>query len=110
MKRTAFLLLLIFIGSTSAYSQQTAEVIAENANLRGTPSTEGKVMAVLPNKTVLAIIKQKEAWFLVQAPEYVGWMHGDTIRITGGTPAPCTSGGLLRTKNTIGNDSRVAKR
>ena len=104
MKRTAFFLLLILIGAASVYSQHTAEVISVNANMRGTPSTEGKVMAVLPSRTVLAVIKQKEVWFLVQAPEYVGWMHGDTIRITGGTPAPCTTGTLHPGRITVGGN------
>jgi hypothetical protein len=71
----AFLLFALSVHS------QTATVISENANLRGTPSEKGKVVETLRRDTQVAVIKQKDAWFLVQSTEYVGWLHGNTIRL-----------------------------
>ncbi len=79
MKLLLPLVVCIFAISSSA---QTARVISENANLRGTPKTSGKIVDTLPEFTNLEIIKQKGVWFLVQASEYVGWIHGNTIRLT----------------------------
>ncbi len=78
-----YILSLIFVCSfcISNYSQD-ATVISENANLRGTPTTKGKVVDVLPNDTLVEVIKQKGVWFLVQATDYVGWIHGNTIKLT----------------------------
>lgn len=61
---------------------QSATVIAENAKLRGTPSERGKVVSVLEQDTSVEVIKQRSAWFLVQSTDYVGWLHGNTIRLT----------------------------
>ena len=73
-----FALLLITVPVLS----QEAYVIAENANLRGTPSLEGKVVDVLSEGVLLEVIKQKGPWFLVQSTDYAGWIHGDTIKLT----------------------------
>jgi hypothetical protein len=68
-----------------------AVVIAENANLRGIPNSSGKVVTTIPRNLDVEIITQKGPWFLVQTPELVGWLHGDTIklgpgRVRGGVP------------------------
>lgn len=76
-----FLNILLFsIFSLAAYSQ-TASVISENANLRGTPTSKGKVIYTLQKGSKLEVIKQKGAWFLVQHSDYIGWLHGNTIRL-----------------------------
>lgn len=61
---------------------QTALVKSKEANLRGTPTLSGKIVKRLAKGTSLEIIKQKRAWFLVQSPEYAGWIHGDTIALS----------------------------
>ena len=77
----SFLIILLFgIASLAAYSQ-TASVVSENANLRGTPTNDGKVVETLPKDSQIEVIKQKGAWFLVQSSDYVGWIHGNTIRL-----------------------------
>jgi len=87
MKLYPHLALLLF--ALSVYSQ-TATVISENANLRGTPSEKGKVVETLRRDTSVEVIKQKDAWFLVQSTEYVGWIRGNTIRLTDGRSVPIT--------------------
>lgn len=78
MKLTVLLsILFLVVGARS----QSASVLAENANLRGTPSNSGKVVQKLPQSTELEVIKQKGPWFLVQSVDYVGWVHGNTIRL-----------------------------
>ncbi len=62
---------------------QTASVTTENANLRGTASTSGKVVVTLPRGTIVDVIQQRGAWYLVQAPEFAGWIHGNTIKLSG---------------------------
>lgn len=83
-------LCLLLLFSFSVFSQ-TAEVISENANLRGTPSTKGKIVDVLQLGSNLEVIKQSGPWFLVQATDYVGWVHGDTIRLTSFSAEPTPS-------------------
>lgn len=73
--------LFILIFSLAIFGQD-ASVIAENANLRGTPNQSGKVVDTLPQGASLQVIQQKGAWFLVQTSDYVGWIHGDTIKYT----------------------------
>ena len=73
---------LLFVSLTFA---QKATVISENANLRGTPALNGRIVDVLSKGESLEVIKQNGPWFLVQALEYVGWIHGDTISLNGAT-------------------------
>jgi len=80
MKKLIVFLVILTL-SIAAYSQ-TATVIAENANLRGTPSETGKVVDKVSRDTALEVIKQKGAWYLVQTVDYVGWLHGNTIKLT----------------------------
>lgn len=56
MKKLLPLFILIF---AFAIYPQSAIVIVENANLRGTPNESGKVVDTLPQDTSLEIIKQK---------------------------------------------------
>ncbi len=69
--------ILLFTVSAQA---QSATVITENANLRGTPNQSGKIVTTLGIGAALEVIKQSGSWFLVQSDEYAGWMHGNTIR------------------------------
>jgi hypothetical protein len=73
-------LAVVFFVTIFTYSQ-SAVVIVENANLRGTPNQNGKVVDILLNGSSIEIIKQSGAWFLLQTSEYVGWLHGNTIRL-----------------------------
>ena len=58
-----------------------AEVISENANLRKTSDQTGEVIIELPQGTTVKVLKQKGAWFLVQAAAEQGWLHGNTIKL-----------------------------
>ena len=71
-------LTLVFVVSIKS---QTATVIVENANLRGTPRESGKVVETLPNGAKGTVLQQKGAWFLLQTDDYVGWIHGNTIKV-----------------------------
>lgn len=88
----------------SAIFSQTATVISENANLRGTPSQSGKVVETIENGTALEVIKQKGAWFLVQAADFVGWIHGDTIKYQ----EAADEGGMTPPRGAITQPRRVS--
>lgn len=79
MKLFPHLAFLLF--ALSVYSQ-TAVVISDKADLRGTPSEKGRVVEQLKRDAVVEIIKQNEAWFLVQSVNYAGWIHGNAIKLT----------------------------
>ena len=79
--KKAILLFIFLLGASLSIYSQTATVIARNANLRGTPSTKGKIVDTLPNTMIVKVIKQKGVWFLVQSIDYVGWIHGNTIKL-----------------------------
>ena len=89
MKRLIFCSIVTLILAIAAFSQ-TAVVITDNANLRGTPTELGKVVETLPQDTVVEVIQQKGAWFLIQSTDYVGWMHGNTIRLSSTSVIPKT--------------------
>jgi uncharacterized protein YgiM (DUF1202 family) len=74
------LMFLILFSAVISYSQ-TAIVISENTLLRGEPSETGEVVDTLVRDTKVQIMKQKGPWFLVQASPFVGWVHGNSIRL-----------------------------
>ena len=84
MKRIIPLVLLSICFSYFAYGQP-AIVLPENANLRGTPKVTGTVVQTLPHDAKVQIIKKDGPWFLVHSEEFVGWIHGNTIRIMTGS-------------------------
>lgn len=81
IKKLIFIATLFFALSFTAFAQ-SAVVISENANLRGTANQNGKVVTVLSSGTSVEVIKQSGAWFLVQSDTYVGWIHGNNIKFT----------------------------
>lgn len=81
MTRLLQTVIVMSVFSVLTVLAQSASVITENANLRGTPTEYGKVVDTISQGTSLEIVKQRGAWFLVQTADYVGWMHGNTIRI-----------------------------
>ncbi len=80
VKNLFFILVVIFTLSF-AVCAQSATVVSEKANLRGTPSEQGKVVDTISRNATLEILKQRGAWFLVQTSDYVGWLHGNTIKL-----------------------------
>jgi len=80
MKKLLFITSFIFAFSISVFAQ-SATVIGDKANLRGTPNEQGKVVNTVSRNTSIEVIKQSGVWFLVQTAEYVGWMHGNTIKL-----------------------------
>jgi hypothetical protein len=74
------LLLFLAVGS---FAQRTryVTVISENANLRGTPSASGEILTRVEQGEIFRLVETRGAWFLVETPEYVGWLHGNTIRL-----------------------------
>lgn len=81
MKNLFFIIVLVSAFSMTVFTQ-SAVVISDNANLRGTPNSNGRVVDKVAQNTQLEIIKRRSAWFLVQTPEMVGWIHGNTIKLT----------------------------
>jgi len=79
---TKLLPFFVLLLALSAYPQ-TATVIPENANLRGTPSVSGKVVETIPQNLVVEVLQQRGAWFLVQTADYAGWVHGNSLRLIG---------------------------
>ena len=81
------LLILIFslfvLGAVSARSQtqrpQTGRVVAENASLRQTPSAEGQSEMNVPVDTIVKVLDQKGAWYVVRIGDRVGWMYSAVI-------------------------------
>lgn len=74
------LLLLLAVGS---FAQRTryVTVITENANLRGTPSASGEILTRVEEGETFRLVETRGAWYLVETPDYVGWLHGNTIKL-----------------------------
>ena len=61
---------------------RSATVISETANLRETPSQNGRVKQEVPTGTEIKVLDNKGAWYVVRIADAVGWMHGNTFRFT----------------------------
>jgi hypothetical protein len=61
---------------------KVARVININANLRNAPDEEASIIKAIPKDTVVKVIQQKGAWFLVDNDDSIGWMHGNTIKLS----------------------------
>lgn len=77
----SFSLVLLTCVTTIAQTR-TARVIAENANLRETPSTTALVEGEVPEGMVVKILDEKLPWYVVRVGDRVGWMHGATLIFT----------------------------
>jgi uncharacterized protein YgiM (DUF1202 family) len=71
--------LVLFLTGVS-YSQM-AVVIGDDAYLRGSPTETGAIVDTLLPGTKVAIIRQQGPWFLIQASPFVGWIHGNSLRL-----------------------------
>lgn len=65
----------------SLFAQEMVEVTAPKANLRGTPSGSGKIVSVVNYGERFELLKERAPWYLIQTDDYVGWIHGNGIRI-----------------------------
>lgn len=61
---------------------RTATVISTRANLRETPSQNGQVKQEVPIGSEVRVLDSKGAWYVVRIADAVGWMHGNTFRLT----------------------------
>jgi len=75
------LIAISLCGTLVAQKPRFVTVITEEANLRGTPTSAGEILAVVEEGDRFRLIEKKGAWYLVQTPAYVGWLHGNTIRL-----------------------------
>lgn len=73
--RISILFLVLLFSSYSVLAQETVTITSVQANLRGTPRTHGAVVTKVDKGESFELIKRKGEWFLVQTPEYVGWLH-----------------------------------
>lgn len=73
----------VLTAATMAQTGGTVTVISRKANLRGTPSQTGLVMGEVTQNAELELITVRGGWYLVQTPEMVGWLHGNTIKLNG---------------------------
>jgi hypothetical protein len=72
----------IFTISVSASAQEAAvvsnecvRVTAATATLRGRPSVNGKALDVVTKNEQLESIAKRDAWVLVQADDFTGWIE-----------------------------------
>lgn len=82
----ASLFFLLLFGTIVAQKSRYVVVISEKANLRGTPTAAGELLVVVEEGDRFRLIETKGAWYLVETPAYVGWLHGNTIRLETSSP------------------------
>lgn len=84
---TFFLLLIACVTTTG--QTRSAQVIAEKANLRDTPSTTGLAKDEVAEGVIVRVLDEKLPWYVVRIGDKVGWMHGATlVFIDDATSAP----------------------
>ena len=71
MKTAVSFLFILALAFCFAAKAQTATVIAENAHLRGTPNSNGKIVDTLSDGAIVEVLQQKGVWFLVQSTDFV---------------------------------------
>lgn len=79
--------------ATEPNDDNTAVVIAQNANLRETANIEGAVTEVIPEGSEVRVTKKRGPWFFVTHSGRSGWLHGNAIKLKNGeftpvSPAP----------------------
>jgi uncharacterized protein YgiM (DUF1202 family) len=73
---------MIAVSAAVSYSQ-TAVVTGKNAFLRGTPSATGAVVDTLVADSKVQVIKSEGEWVLVQSNPFVGWLHRNSLKVSG---------------------------
>jgi hypothetical protein len=81
MKKALYVCFLCLIFGVPVLCQEKVSVTAIKANLRGTPSSDGIIVTTVSQGEKFELIINKGAWYLVQTPKYVGWIHGNAISI-----------------------------
>ena len=84
MKRITITIFVLLIATLPLLSQESGIVTSVKANLRGTPSASGVVVTTLDRDERFRVYEVESPWYLVQSPKYVGWIHGNNIRLTEG--------------------------
>jgi TonB family protein len=81
MKKISSVFLLIILSAWTVLGQE-AKVTSARANLRGAPSTNGRVLSQVLRGTNVTVLVDRSPWYLVQTDnEYVGWIHVSTISL-----------------------------
>ena len=80
--KTVFSVLALLVLACSALSKSTVVVTTDKPALRGTPSANGKVVEKLKDGLELEIYKTQGKWYLVQSPNYAGWINDDDVRLS----------------------------
>lgn len=75
------LLIAVVTIMVSAAVPQDNGTVNIRGPLRGTPNSTGIVMAFLESGETFDVVEQKGPWYLLQTSKYVGWMHGNFIRV-----------------------------
>lgn len=101
MPKLVFVSLVVLLLSWNLIAQKSryVTVISEKANLRGNPTTAGELLTVVEEGDRFRLIETRGAWYLVETPPYVGWLHGNTIRLE--TTAALTSSAPVRNRAAI---------
>src|SRR5688572_2869193 len=81
MKTISGVFLLVILLTWTALGQE-AKVTSARANLRGAPSSTGRVLSQVVRGTGVIILIDRAPWYLVQTDsQFVGWIHGSVIRL-----------------------------
>ena len=89
---------LVLVLTSIAYAQaRIATVSSTRANLRETPSQNGIVKQEVPIGSELRVLDNKGPWYVVRIADAVGWMHGNTFRLTSGSSEDSQSAAELPT-------------
>lgn len=78
------ILTLLFASFLFAQEDEVVTFISIKSNLRGTPTNQGLVITTANRGETGVIIKKAGAWYLIQMPKYVGWVHGNNIQTEDG--------------------------
>lgn len=92
MFRTAACVVLV-LAFCSFLNAQSARVITDRANLRGTPADTGKVVDTLSKGVEVELVKVSGLWYLVQSTEYAGWVFTSDLEVK---QAPADTAGVSK--------------
>jgi hypothetical protein len=103
----AAFLTLTFVCVVNAQGR-TATIISTSANLRETPSQNGRVKQEVPLGSEVRVLDSKGAWYVVRIADAVGWMYGNTFRFGTVSTSDRTQSDSL-TDTTENSSSRPAR-
>jgi TonB family protein len=81
MLKTFFFLVVVISSIQFAQAQDSVTVTDDNAKLRISPTSTGKVIETLAKDTSCKLLKERAKWSKIRTAKHVGWIENTSIEL-----------------------------